>query len=428
MSRPASLVASSQPVSVSQMSIPAWQNEDAARPRIMSVAELTAEIKELLESRFLDVWVAGEISNHKAHRSGHVYLTLKDEHAQIGCVIWRSVAQRIPFDLFDGLKVIVFGRLSVYAPQGKYQLVIQRLLPQGIGALELAFRQLRDRLAREGLFDPSKKQPLPKFPKRLVLVSSPSGAAVRDMLQILRRRWRDLEIWICPVRVQGDGAAEEIAAAIEMVNRLKDVDLMIVGRGGGSLEDLWAFNEEVVARAIFASRIPIISAVGHEVDVTIADLVADRRALTPSEAAELAVPDEREVRQRLDGYAMRVARALGDHWMAVKRQLDLLAGRRPFRFPLDSVRLRQQRCDELAGRLERAVLQHVRDAGHRCARLAAALESLSPLNVLARGYSLTTRADGRTVVRDAAAVDDGERLVTRLARGRIVSRVEQRFS
>lgn len=408
------------------MSVPLLQTASRSPAQVWTVSQLTAQIKGLLETEFASVWLAGEISNFKRHTSGHVYLTLKDDKAQISGVIWRDDASRLRFELHDGLEVIVQGRVSLYESQGKYQIYIKQLQPQGLGALELAFRQLREKLEKEGLFAREHKKPLPRFPRRMVLVTSPTGAAVRDMLQVICRRWRDVEIWIRPVRVQGDGAAREIAAAIAEVNRLSGVDVMIVGRGGGSLEDLWAFNEEVVARAIFASRIPIVSAVGHEVDLTIADLVADRRALTPSEAGELVVPNEQEMRDCLRQSAVRMSRSLQDRLHAVRHRFDQLAARRPFQFPYDGIRQRQQRCDELSGRLNRAIWNRLRDGHHRLATLAGRTEALSPLNVLARGYSLTTRDDGRTVIRSADQIDAGDRLVTRLARGRITSRVEQK--
>jgi exodeoxyribonuclease VII large subunit len=393
--------------------------------RVLTVSALTGLIKESLESEFAQVWVSGEASNCRRHNSGHIYFTLKDDRAQISAVLWRSAASRLQFELTDGMELMVRGRISLYEPQGKYQIVIDQVQPKGIGALELAFRQLRDKLQREGLFALERKKPLPRFPSRIVIVTSPSGAAVHDMLQVMGRRWRGVEVWIRPVRVQGDGAAQEIAQAILEVNRLGDVDVMIVGRGGGSIEDLWAFNEEIVARAIFASRIPIVSAVGHEIDLTIADLVADRRALTPSEAAELVVPHETEVREQLDRQAIRLRRALEGRLHHARQCYDQLRARRPFLFPWDMVRMRQQRCDELAGRLHRASEQRLRESAQRVVHLAGMLEGLSPLKILARGYSLTTHDDGHTVLRQAEQVGVGQRILTRLAQGRIMSRVEQ---
>jgi exodeoxyribonuclease VII large subunit len=289
----------------------------------------------------------------------------------------------------------------VYAPRGEYQLTIRKIEPEGVGALELAFRQTVERLRAEGLFDPGHKKPLPRFPRRIVVVTSPTGAAVRDLLQVTGRRWPATEILVAATLVQGPGAAEQIASAVALANRVSGADLIILARGGGSLEDLWAFNEEVVARAIFASRVPVVSAVGHETDVTIADFVADRRALTPSEAGEICVPDVREVAQHLDRLSDRLARA--------------------GRGRIDQARDRLQRLAERAARALRRLLD---DRRHRLARLAGRLEALSPLGVLARGYSLTLKEDGTTLVRSAADVAPGELITTRLASGRLVSRVE----
>ena len=275
-------------------------DDDQPEQQILTVTEVTEQIKELLETSFPNVWIEGEISNFSRPRSGHCYLTLKDDEAQLPAVIWRSTASRLRFDLHDGLEVVCLGHLDVYPPRGRYQLIVREIEPKGIGALELAFRQLRDKLAKEGLFEPGYKKPLPAFSRRIAVVTSATGAAIRDFLEVLRRRWRGADVWIVPVRVQGEGAAEEIAAALEDVNRLADrPDCIVVTRGGGSLEDLWAFNEEVVVRAIFASKIPVVSAIGHEIDVTLSDLVADVRALTPSEAAELVAPAADELAARL---------------------------------------------------------------------------------------------------------------------------------
>ena len=279
--------------------------------RFLSVGELTLRVKNLLESEFAEVWVAGEIADLARPRSGHCYLTLKDEQAQLPAVIWRSTAARLRFDLYDGLEVLCHGSLTVYPPHGRYQLVIQEIHPKGIGALELALRQLHARLAAEGLFAPERKRPLPRFARRIAVVTSPTGAALRDFLEVLRRRWRGADVLVIPVRVQGEGTAEEIAAAIGLANRFAEpVDCLVVTRGGGSLEDLWAFNEEIVVRAIHASRVPVVSAIGHEIDVTLSDLVADVRALTPSEAAELVGPAAEQVTALLEQYRDRMAGSL----------------------------------------------------------------------------------------------------------------------
>jgi exodeoxyribonuclease VII large subunit len=400
--------------------------EDPAVERVLSVSELTEQIKGLLEGRFQAVWVSGEISNFSRPQSGHCYLTLKDEGAQIRSVMWRTAAGRVRFDLHDGLEVICQGYLDVYAPRGSYQLVIQQIELKGLGALERALRKLRERLAAEGLFDAARKRPLPKFPRRIAFVTSPTGAAIRDFLEVLRRRWRCVDVLIVPVRVQGDGAAEEIAAGIELVNRLaQPVDVLVVGRGGGSLEDLWAFNEEIVVRAIHASRIPIVSAVGHEIDVTLADLVADVRALTPSEAAERVAPAADEVTAFLARQQRRLAQALRASAASARARVDALAGCRVFQRPLERVQLLQRQLDELDTRGARAILRRVELAQSLLSEKAGRLESLSPLAVLARGYSLTTRLDDGTLVRSARVVSAGDRLRTRLAEGEVTSRVEQ---
>ncbi|MGE3821802.1 MAG: exodeoxyribonuclease VII large subunit [Isosphaeraceae bacterium] len=371
-----------------------------AEPAFLSVAELTGRVKTTLERKFAEVALKAEVSNVARPRSGHVYLVLKDDEAQLRAVLWKSDAQKILFDLEDGLAVKVWGRLTVYPPRGEYQLTIRRIEPEGIGGLELAFRQTVARLSAEGLFDPSRKKPLPRFPRRIVVVTSPTGAAVRDFLQVTGRRWPSTEILIAPTAVQGPGAAEQVAEAIGLANRVKETDLIVVTRGGGSLEDLWAFNEEVVARAIAASRSPVISAIGHEVDVTIADLVADFRALTPSEAAERCVPDAHEIAQRLDRLSDRLGRA----------------GR-------DRITQARDRLDRLGERATLALRRVVEDRRNQLARLASRLEALSPLGVLARGYSLTLTESG-TPIRDAREVRPGDRVVSRLASGQILSRVE----
>src|SRR5499425_3325488 len=277
---------------------------------VLSISELTRRLQETLEERFPAVWVEGEISNFRLYGSGHAYFTLKDDAAQLRTVLFRNRMRRIRFEPGDGLHVLAFGSLEVYAQRGEYQFVVELLEPRGLGALQLAFEQLKARLGAEGLFAESRKRPLPRFPRRIGIVTSPSGAAVRDMLRVIGRRFAGLSIVIAPARVQGDGAAREIAAAIADLNALGDVDVIIVGRGGGSLEDLWAFNEEVVAREIAGSKIPVISAVGHEVDVTIADFVADVRAPTPSAAAELVVREKQALAETVAELGERLRRAV----------------------------------------------------------------------------------------------------------------------
>jgi len=392
---------------------------------VLSVFELTSRIKDLLESHFQSVWVSGEISNLSRPQSGHCYLTLKDDRAQIRAVLWRMTASKLRFDLEDGLEVICQGDLDIYAPRGSYQLVVRQIEPKGVGALELKLRQLREKLAGEGLFDAARKRPLPRFPRRLAFVTSPTGAAIRDFLEVLRRRWRGADVLVVPVRVQGEGAAEEIAAAIGLVNRLTlPVDCLVVGRGGGSLEDLWAFNEEIVVRAIHASRIPVISAVGHEIDVTLSDLVADVRALTPSEAAERVVPDAEELVRALVGRKERMLTSLRRRASQARLRLDQLAGRRAFRKPFERLHDLARRLDEWSARSSRAARRRLEVARGRADSLAGRLESLSPLSVLGRGYSLTERAGDGRLLRHAAELTVGDEIRTRFQTGRAVSRVE----
>jgi exodeoxyribonuclease VII large subunit len=392
--------------------------------KVCTVSEVTQAVKSLLEEGFASVWVEGEISNLVRPSSGHVYLSLKDANCQLRAVIFRGVALRLKFDPRDGQEVIARGRLSVYAVRGEYQLIVEELHPKGIGALELALRQLKEKLSRLGYFDAKRKKPLPALPRRVALVTSPTGAAVRDMVEILGRRWPATEVWVCPVRVQGDGAAGEIAAAVRLLNRLRCVDVMILGRGGGSIEDLWAFNEESAARAIFESMIPVVSAVGHEIDVTIADLVADRRALTPSEAAELVVPKREELLERLIRQGGRMRELVAGQLQQAWQRWHDLAQRRAFRLPLDRVREHERRLDDWQQRLDRAVRQRLVRARHDLEGRGARLETLSPLNVLARGYSLTRTDPDGLLVRNAAQVKPGDRLVTLVHHGRITSRVE----
>ncbi len=401
-------------------------SDEPSQDRVLSVSQLTAQVKETLEDAFPSVWVSGELSNVARPQSGHVYLTLKDDRAQLRAVIWRGTAGRLRFALEDGIEVVCQGSIDVYPPRGSYQLVIRRIEPKGVGALQLALKQLRERLAAEGLFAPEHKRPLPPFPKRIAFVTSPTGAAIHDFLEVVRRRYPGVEILVIPSRVQGDGAAEEIAAGIEAANRLATLpDVLIVGRGGGSLEDLWCFNEEIVVRAIFASRIPVVSAVGHEIDVTLSDLVADVRALTPSEAAERVVPAIDEVLAGLAGLRQRLLGAMKAQTAFARSRLQGIAQRRVFRRPLERIHDLTQRLDELDGRALRGLRTELSRAKDRTAALAERLESLSPLAVLARGYSLTHRtADGR-LISDSQSLRTGEQITTRFDRGQVTSRVEE---
>ncbi len=392
---------------------------------VLSVSDLTARLASLIENEFSSVKVVGEVSRVTYHASGHIYLALKDAGARIDAVIWRSTAGRLRFRVETGEEFVARGRLSVYAPRGNYQLVIDSLKPRGLGALELAFQQLQRRLAEEGLFDPERKRPLPFLPRRIALVTSPTGAAVRDMARVILRRFPPADLLVVPVKVQGEGAAEEIAAALESLgeNR-RGCEVVIVGRGGGSLEDLWAFNEEVVARAIAACPLPVVSAVGHEIDVSISDLVADRRALTPSEAGEIVVPRRDGLLADLAERGQRLRRA-AEATISASRSRVAEAGRRlAARRPRRLLEERCQRLDELLSRLHRAVNDGIERRRERLAARAARLDAVSPMRVLGRGYSLTRPVDDRRCLRDAKDVSVGDVIETRLARGRLVSRVE----
>ena len=386
--------------------------------RPLSVFELTTQIKDCLEGNFPAVTVTGELSNVVRAASGHVYLTIKDDRAQIRGILWKGKASRLRFDLHDGLEVSCTGAVEVYAQRGQYQLILDRVAPEGVGPLELAFRQMHERLAAEGLFDADRKKPIPPMPGRLALVTSPTSAAVRDMIQVITRRWPAVRITVVPVPVQGETAAAQIARGIAAADRI-GVDTMIVGRGGGSLEDLWSFNEEVVARAIAAARTPVISAVGHEIDITIADLVADRRALTPSEAGELAVPDRMELLAGLADTRGRMTGRLRDRLRQSRQTLERLAASRPLARPMDRIYDLSRHLDEQQLRLTRQTHTLLREADSQVRRLSASLDALSPLKTLARGYSITTR--GEAVVRCATEVSEGDRIRTRLSDGTLES-------
>lgn len=389
---------------------------------VVSVSDLVNAFKEVVETALPPCTVEGEISNCRRSPAGHWYLTLKDEESEIGAVIWRSAAQKIRFDPKDGMKCLATGSLQVYVAKGTCQFVIARLMPQGIGELELAFRQLRDKLSAEGLFDESRKRPIPRIPRRIALVTSPSSAAVRDMIQVITRRWPPARIVVVPVRVQGDGAAEEIARALKLVHRIPEVDVVITGRGGGSLEDLWCFNTDIVARAVAACRIPVIAAVGHEIDLSIADLVADRRALTPSEAGELVVPSARDLQDSLLQTAQRMRQTLRDRLDRARLRLSTIEARSVIQRPMGLVDQKRLDCESLSERAVTSVRLMTERKGRDLAEFAASLQALSPLKVLSRGYSLTQRSDG-TLLRSAERVAPGETITTQLASGRVHSAV-----
>jgi exodeoxyribonuclease VII large subunit len=393
--------------------------------KVLSVSDLTNRVKGMLEEEFSPVWVGGEISGFKRHQSGHWYFKLRDAGAVLSAVMFRGSNLRARFDPKDGLEVIARGRLTVYPPQGNYQLTVEDLHAKGLGAQEVALRLLKEKLHKKGYFAAERKRPLPRYPRRIALVTSPSGAAIRDILEILGRRWPTTEIWVCPVRVQGETAAGEIVAALALLNRVAGVDVIILGRGGGSSEDLSAFNDERVADAIFASRVPVVSAIGHEIDVTVADLVADVRALTPSEAAELVVPDRVTLLKNLAETHLRLRELLWGRLESVRQGLQALGERRVFRRPLERIHELEQRLDHLDERLQRAGRQRLQRLQQLLQGAAGRLESLSPLNVLARGYSLTRRAADRQVVRRAAQVRPGDVVLTVVQEGQFTSRVEE---
>ena len=395
----------------------------------LTVSDLTAQLRELVEGCFPSVWVTGEISNFTRASSGHWYFSLKDTTAQLRSVMFRGFNLRMRFDPRDGLEVFARGRLSIYEPRGDYQLIVEEIQPKGIGAAELALRQLKEKLLAKGYFDPHRKRPLPRFPLRVGLITSATGAAIRDMVELFAQRWPLTELIIRPSRVQGDGAGAEIAAAVRMLNHFHrtcglPLDAIILGRGGGSLEDLWAFNEEIVAEAIFASGVPIVAAVGHEVDVTIADLVADHRAETPSAAVVALTPHHREMMALLEEVGNRLSEAIGHRLEMARQRVDQLAARPALRRPLQRIHVLEQQLDEKSERLTRAIQQRLAQSSEKIVSRSARLESLSPLNVLTRGYSLTQTDSGK-LVRSASDVKTGDVLLTHVGKGEIRSRVEE---
>lgn len=393
---------------------------------VISVGELTRQVRASLQSGFRELWVAGEVSDLSRPRSGHIYFTLKDDDARLSAVIWRTVAESLPFALADGMQIQCFGGLDVFPPQGRYQLIVRRVEAKGEGALQAALRKLRTKLASEGLFDAARKRPLPRFPQRIAVVTSPSGAALRDFLEVARRRWLGPEIFIFPTRVQGEGATAEIIAAIQLANRSQPrPDVLVVTRGGGSIEDLWSFNDESVVRSIFASEVPVVSAIGHEVDVTLADLVADCRALTPSEAAERVIPSADELQGRLRQLHARLAVMIAGHLRHLRARWQGLSSRAVFTRPWDLIRERAERLDQLEARLERAWDNCTRQCRERADLLKARLAGLDPLAILARGYSVTQLAKSGETIKNANQVASGDRLSIRLAEGRISSIVEE---
>ena len=389
--------------------------------KFFTVSQITRKIRASLEHNFSNISILGEISNVRTPGSRHVYLTLKDKSSQLQAVVFRNIANKIKFELKDGMEVISFGSVTVYELRGQYQLIINKIEPKGIGALQLAFQQLKEKLEKEGLFDQAHKKPIPFIPQKIGIVTSPTGAAIKDILNIIDRRFANVEILLYPVKVQGEGAAQEIAEAITELNALTDIDVIIAGRGGGSLEDLWAFNEEVVARSIYNSRIPVISAVGHEIDITIADLVADKRALTPSEAGELVVPRKDLLLDMLEKLNTRLLQSLTGKLRLSKERLVRVANSYVMRQPFDRLRSWQQRLDEFAQRLNINITYALNTEREKLSGIAGKLESLSPLNVLKRGYTITTRLEDNKSLREAKGLNKGDKIKTNFSQGSVIS-------
>ena len=391
---------------------------------VETVNEITLRVKGVLESRFTNVAVQGELSGGKVFSSGHFYGALKDESSKLNLTIWRSSMTRIRFDLEDGMKVIAYGNLEVYPTNGAYSLIATRIEPVGQGELDLAFRQICEKLRQAGLFEADRKRPLPEFPKRVAVITSVSGAALRDFWRVVSDRWPLVELIVIDSLVQGDTAAEKLTQAVRSAQEIKDLDLIVLTRGGGSREDLWPFNDESLAYAIAASRVPVVSAVGHEIDTSVSDLVADFRAATPTHAATNIFPDLREVLQRIDGLDVRLRNALDQRLLQTGRRIDELdrrlvsAGSRVVERAASSVQ-------QAESRLKSGLQRRMTELETNLVRQAAVLESLSPLKVLSRGYSVTLADDGKRVVRSASEIVAGDAIETRLPDGRIISRVEE---
>lgn len=397
------------------------------RPRaFLTVTELSQLVKGTLERELDAVWVLGEISNFRVPLSGHLYFTLKDDRSQIAAVMFRRQGLELTFEPENGMEVLCFGRVSLYPARGDLQLYVETMEPRGRGALYLAFERLKKKLGEEGLFAAERKRPLPFLPTSVGIVTSLKGAALRDMLRILGDRFPNRRVVVCPVKVQGDGAAAEIAAAVGDLGRSGLVDVMIVGRGGGSLEDLWAFNEEVVARAIFSAPVPVISAVGHEVDFTIADFVADHRAPTPTAAAEMVVPRKRELLERVELLESRLVRAIGTRLESARESCLSLVRR--LADPRRRLRENQMRLDELSTNLWRRFQDRLSRLRDRLGHGAGRLGTLSPLAVLERGYSIVHKMPEAVIVKDSSALEVGDLLRIMFARGKSLCKVEEKES
>jgi exodeoxyribonuclease VII large subunit len=395
--------------------------EEIVEPKIYSVNELNRAIKEQLEGEFPMIWIKGEISNFKPHSSGHFYFSLKDDKAQISAVMFKGFNRNVKFKPQDGMEVVVRGKVTVYEPRGSYQMMCELMEPVGAGALQIAFEQLKQKLAKEGLFDASRKKQIPEISQRVAIVTSPTGAAIRDMVNVLGRRMKNLEITIFPCSVQGVLAPKEIVAAIELANKIGNFDVMIVGRGGGSIEDLWSFNEEIVARAISASVIPTVSAVGHEVDFTIADFVADLRAPTPSAAAELISRNASDMMDRLS-VQFKSLRIQMNRKLQMDRQ-KLMSVQRQLVDPKRKLQDLMIKLDDLAGRIQNAVQKNITFKRQTFIRWASVLDSLSPLKVLDRGYAIV-KSDKDAIIKDASTLKPGDEIQIQLLKGKLTAEVK----
>ena len=398
---------------------------DTKEKHIYTVSELTKYVRVILEDSFPNVWVEGEISNYILHSSGHMYFTIRDADATLKCAMFKRSNEKLKFHPANGMKVICLGSISVYAARGDYQLIVKEVEPKGVGALQLQFEQLKQKLRKEGLFNEARKVKIPFLPTVIGIVTSPTGAAIRDILNVARRRFSNVEIIIYPVRVQGDGAKDEIASAVRDFNKFGGVDVIIVTRGGGSIEDLWAFNEEVVARAIYDSDIPVISAVGHEIDYTISDFTADFRAPTPSAAAELVIPNKDDLVNLLGVNVTRLKNALVGKLEFLAERLAALKDNYILRQPLNIVTQYEQKIDDLRKDMALGIDHIVKMRNERFGTLAGKLSVLNPLSILGRGYSVTTGVADGAIIKDSKSMKKGDEVETRLGRGSFVSRVEE---
>ncbi|MBU0709599.1 MAG: exodeoxyribonuclease VII large subunit [Candidatus Omnitrophica bacterium] len=390
---------------------------------IYKVREITKDIKLILENSFGEVWVEGEVSNFKSAASGHFYFSLKDESAVLAAAMFSRANKEVKFKIEDGLKMVCFGRIDVYPPRGNYQLIVEKIEPKGIGARQLAFEQLKKKLFKEGLFEQAHKKPLPAMPFKLGVVTSSQGAAVRDILQILRKGAPFIDLIIRPVRVQGEAASGEIAGAIEDFNKFGQVDALIISRGGGSIEDLWSFNEEIVARAIYNSKLPTISAVGHQINITLSDLVADVFVETPSAAAKIIVDRRNVLLADLDNYRHSLSSSILEVIYNLKHALAVLLG--ALISPLDRLLEKQQLIDEFSAGLNRQIRQILNITQEKLSYIIEKLEVLSPLSVLSRGYSLSTQLGTGEIIKDAVKLNEGDKIKTILDKGSFISTVRE---